>query len=130
MGGTRREQVIRLSQRITELRAERARQTAEIDAEIRRQEAKLERLMSGGTATAARSRRRANGRIGKGDKIVRLLKREPGMDYSELTRRVYRADNPQNRAKLRGNIYALQKAKRIKPLPGGRSRWGAVIEET
>lgn len=106
------ERVLKAANRVTELRAERARLTTEIDAKIRQAEMEFESLLGGGPITGTPT---LNAALDTGleagtrqESIIRALGGEPGISYGDLAMAVYGEDTPKTRHRLRATLYTLR----------------------
>jgi len=112
------ERVIKAAARITELREEREKLTAQIDAKIHQAEAELEGLLGGGAMPGTPTLRAAlDAGLEAGTRqetIIRALGGEPGISYGDLAMAVYGEDTPTTRHRLRATLYTLRQKGRIR----------------
>ncbi len=103
------ERVLKASQRVLDLRQERNRLTAEIDAKIREAENELQGLLGGsGSSPAVMNAETIQ------ERTVRILREKPRLAYNLLTAQVYGADTPRNRHKLRATVWTLVRKGKIR----------------
>jgi len=119
-----------LGRQLDAAEAERAKITAEIDGRIRRLTAEYAALFGevGDRSTADKPQDEAevptNG-DGKtqGDKVVALLRTNPGATNPTLVLQLYGEDTRPNRNRLRSLLHFLKGKKMVKRVPGKQARW-------
>ena len=127
----RMQRAIELVHSLDRLKAERSRITAEIDMTIAKAEGELAVLVNDQSSKSGEKEnwaaRRGRPGLGYAEKVVALLRAQPGADMGYIATEVYGQDSPDTRHRVRAQLAMLKDRGRVRRV--GVGKWHAVDTE-